>query len=113
MTNIDSFFDVIGYAGALFLSISFIPQTYSLFKSNNYDQIRYMFLYNTIITSICMSTYGIYYKKYPVVIGNASVFINSMIILYNKSASIRNTNSSIELVDYNSGRQKQQLVREL
>ena len=88
MTNIDSFFDVIGYAGALFLSISFIPQTYSLCKSNNYDQIRYVFLYNTIITSICMSTYGIHYKKYPVVIGNASVFINSMIILYKSQFTI-------------------------
>lgn len=102
MTGVYSFYDVIGYVGALFLSISFIPQTYSLCKSNNYDQIKYVFLYNTIMTSICMTTYAIHYKKYPIVIGNASVLINSTIILYNKSATIRTANSNIEIIDYNS-----------
>ena len=102
MTDEDSFYDVIGYVGALFLSISFIPQTYSLCKSNNYDQIRYLFLYNTIMTSICMATYGIHYRRYPIVIGNASVMINSTIILYNKSCSNRTPSDSIELADYKS-----------
>lgn len=110
MSGVYYCYDVIGYVGALFLSISFIPQTYSLYKSNNYDQIRYVFLYNTIMTSICMATYAIHYKKYPIVIGNASVLINSTIILYNKSVTILTADNNIELVDYNSYKQKQQIV---
>lgn len=101
MTNDDdSFYDVVGYIGALFLSISFVPQTYSLMKSGNYEQIRYVFLYNTIMTSICMATYGIHHKRYPIVIGNASVLANATIILYNKSTASRVANCQLELPQY-------------
>ena len=80
----EAFYNIVGYLGALFLSISFIPQTYNLMKSGNYDQITYAFLYNTIMTSVCMGTYAVHHSKYPIVIGNASVFMNASIILYNK-----------------------------
>ena len=87
MVDEESFYNIVGYLGALFLSVSFIPQTYGLMKSGNYDQIRYVFLYNTIMTSICMGMYGVHHSKYPIVIGNASVFMNAAIILYNQSHS--------------------------
>ena len=74
-------YNVIGYLGAFFLTITFIPQTTSLIQNDDYSQIRYMFLWNAIFTSICLGMYGLHHQKYPIVIGNSSVFINSVTIM--------------------------------
>ena len=74
----------IGYLGSFFLTIMFIPQTYSVWKNKSYDCIQYIFLVNALFTSLCLGSYGLYYQKYPIVIGNTSVFVNTMILLYLK-----------------------------
>jgi uncharacterized protein with PQ loop repeat len=76
--------DIIGYIGAFFLTITFIPQTYNVLRTNEFSQIKYTFLWNAVFTSVCMNVYGCYYRKYPIVIGNTSVFINSIIIIQGK-----------------------------
>ena len=81
--------DIIGYIGAFFLTITFIPQTYNVLITNEYSQIKYIFLWNAVLTSVCMNLYGCYYRKNPILIGNTSVFINSIINIQGKYRSER------------------------
>ena len=87
-------YDCIGYLGAFFLTITFIPQTYSLLKTNEYSQIKYVFLWNALFTSLCMNVYGYHYSKIPIMIGNTSVFLNSVIIMVFKYKDKNEYNSA-------------------
>ncbi len=92
-------YDCIGYLGAFFLTITFIPQTYSLLKTNEYSQIKYIFLWNTLFTSLCMNVYGYHYSKIPIMIGNTSVFLNSVIIMVFKYKHEHEHNSISNVIE--------------
>ena len=74
--------DIIGYVGCVFLFLSFIPHTYTLFKDDNVHRISPLFIGLILCASICMGVYAYQIQSYPVLIANGSVLINNMIILF-------------------------------
>jgi uncharacterized protein with PQ loop repeat len=76
-----NYIDIIGYFGSICVGLSFIPQTYKTITTDNVKSISFYTFLITFFSSICMIIYSIYYKIYPMLIANASVFLNSFIIL--------------------------------
>ena len=73
-------FDLIGLIGAIMIGISLIPQTIKTIKDED-KSISIPFVFITLISSILMIIFAIYYFIIPMLIANISVFINTLIIL--------------------------------
>ena len=76
-----NYIDIIGYFGSICVAISFIPQTYKTIMSENIKSISFLTFSIIFVSAICVMIYSIYYKIYPMLIANTSVFLNSFIIL--------------------------------
>lgn len=73
--------DIIGLLGSLILSITFIPQTYHVYKNKDSVSINKTFLYLIILCSALLSYYSICKKVLPMAIANISVFLNNSAII--------------------------------
>ena len=71
--------DIIGYVGSIILSISFIPQTYAVYKQPKSANIYFTCL--TLCCSLCLGIYSFYYNVIPMFVANVSVFINNLFVL--------------------------------
>ena len=72
--------DIIGLLGSIMIGISLIPQTIKTIKDDD-KSISIPFVFITLISSILMIIFAIYYFIIPMLIANTSVFINTLIIL--------------------------------
>lgn len=75
------FIEIIGYFGAILVSICFIPQTYKVLVNKNTENISLLTYMINFTASILFLIYSIYYLLIPIIICNVSIFINSIIIL--------------------------------
>ena len=71
--------DIIGHLGSIVLSISFIPQTYAVYKNPQCANIYFTFL--TFFCSVCLGVYSFYYNVIPMLVANMSVFVNNAFVL--------------------------------
>lgn len=75
------FTDVMGYLGAAFISIAFLPQTYKLFKTKNtkgLSLISYS-IYHIGLTLFII--YGSFTHNYPLLAANAFGWIVNLFLL--------------------------------
>jgi uncharacterized protein with PQ loop repeat len=79
--NTDTIFDIFGYIGATFLSIMMIPQVYLTVKTNRTEDLSIKFIIFNLCAIAFLLPYSIYFKIYPVLIANFSVFICNFILL--------------------------------
>ena len=72
---------IIGLLGSIMISIMFIPQTIHTIRTGKTKDLSKLFLFLSIISSMLMIIYGIYFVILPVIIANISVFLNSFVLL--------------------------------
>nr|QFG73920.1 MAG: hypothetical protein [Megaviridae environmental sample] len=75
--------ELFGYIGCVFLSMLMIPQVYTTLKCRDVSSLSIGFLCLQVISSIFMLMYGIVgdYVKYPVVISNGMILLNTIILI--------------------------------
>lgn len=73
--------EILGYIGALLVSVCFIPQTYKVLTSKKMEDVSKITYIINFCASILFLIYSIYYLLYPIIICNISIFINSFIII--------------------------------
>ena len=75
---------VVGYLGALFLTITLLPQLYHTYKLKNADNISIYFLLLQIKTCSLFLTYGILLRELPLILANTIVLLQSFILFFLK-----------------------------
>ena len=76
--------DIFGYLGACLLTILFIPQVYTTYKTKNAEGISYLFLILEFLASVSFIIYGFLITSIPVVIANFSAFICCILLIVAK-----------------------------
>lgn len=76
--------DVFGYIGAGLLTILFMPQVYTTYKTKNVNGISYIFLIIEFLAALNFIIYGFLLKSFPIMIANFSAFICSILLLVAK-----------------------------
>ena len=77
----DNIINFVGLLGSIGIGLSLIPQTCKTVNSNE-SSLSFPFIIITLLSSIFMVTYAIYYLIIPMLIANSSVLINSLILLF-------------------------------
>ena len=75
----NSFIDLMGYLGGIFLMISFLPQVIKTWKSKEADQISIFLLVLTLLSGIFYNIYAFMLHLVPVIVMN-SIFIVLVLI---------------------------------
>ena len=75
---------VVGYIGAVFLTITLLPQLYHTYKLKNVDNISIYFLLLQIKTCSLFLTYGILLGELPLILANTLVLLQSFILFFFK-----------------------------
>ncbi len=76
------FIDIIGLFGSLCIGFSLMPQTYKSIKDNDVNNLSIFYIFLTLLASVSMGIYSIYYFILPMMIANLSVFLNCIILFY-------------------------------
>jgi MtN3 and saliva related transmembrane protein len=80
ITNTDA--DIVGYFGAVFLSLLLVPQVYEIYKLKKCDQISIYFIILEGLTSITWIIYGIMLLSIPIIVANSlSLFFTLLLII--------------------------------
>ena len=77
----DNIINFVGLLGSIGIGLSLIPQTYKTINSNE-SSLSFPFIIITLLSSIFMVIYAIYFLIIPMLVANSSVFINSLILLF-------------------------------
>ena len=75
----NTFIDLMGYLGGIFLMISFLPQVIKTWKSKEADQISIFLLLLTLFSGIFYNIYAFMLDLLPVIIMN-SIFVVLVIV---------------------------------
>ena len=75
----NTFIDLMGYLGGIFLMISFLPQVIKTWKSKEADQISIFLLLLTLFSGIFYNIYAYMLDLLPVIIMN-SIFVVLVIV---------------------------------
>ena len=75
----NSFIDLMGYLGGIFLMISFLPQVIKTWKSKEADQISIFLLILTLLSGVFYNIYAFMLDLVPVIVMN-SIFIVLVLI---------------------------------
>jgi MtN3 and saliva related transmembrane protein len=78
---VEFYVDIIGYIGAFFISMMFVPQVYHIHKNKQVTAISYQTQFMSIIASIVMLIYGILLGSIPIIISNSCVMLCVLIII--------------------------------
>ena len=78
---VEFYVDIIGYIGAFFISMMFVPQVYHIYKNKQVAAISYQTQFMSIIASIIMLIYGILLGSIPIIISNSCVMLCVLIII--------------------------------
>jgi len=78
---VEFYVDIIGYIGAFFISMMFVPQVYHIYKNKQVTGISYQTQFMSIIASIVMLIYGILLGSIPIIISNSCVMLCVLIII--------------------------------
>ena len=75
----NSFIDLMGYLGGIFLMISFLPQVVKTWKTKEADQISIFLLILTLLSGVFYNIYAFMLDLIPVIVMN-SIFIVLVLI---------------------------------
>lgn len=76
--------DVLGYAGAFFLTCLTYPQVWHCFRNKCTNGVPWLFIFFEFMTSLCFLAYGIMLPSSPVIIANASSFVGANLLIVAK-----------------------------
>ena len=76
--------DIFGYIGASLLTLLFIPQVYTTYKTKDAEAISYIFLFLEILASLNFIIYGFLINSIPVIVANSSAFICAILLIIAK-----------------------------
>ena len=65
--------EIFGYIGAVFLTITLLPQLYLSFKTKKIDDLSYGFIGLQILTCIFFLVYGVLLNAVPLMLANSIV----------------------------------------
>ena len=94
--NTDYIFNIFGYIGSGFLSIMMWPQIYLTIKTNKTDDISIKFLVANLCAISFLLPYSIYFKLYPILGANLSLFICNLILLFYSVKNLKNNEAQIK-----------------
>lgn len=94
--NTDNIFNIFGYIGSGFLSIMLWPQIYLTIKTNKTDDISIKFLIANLCAIAFLLPYSIYFKLYPILGANLSLFISNSILLFYSVKNLKNNEAQIK-----------------
>ena len=72
--------NVLGYLGAILISIILIPQIIHMIRKKSGKDISYIFLSLNLLSGIIWLFYGIILLEYPLLISNTVIIISNIII---------------------------------
>ena len=75
----NTFIDLMGYLGGIFLMISFLPQVVKTWKTKEADQISIFLLLLTLLSGIFYNIYAYMLDLLPVIIMN-SIFVVLVVV---------------------------------
>jgi len=87
----DKYIDIVGYIGAVFLSLLLLPQVYQTYKMKKSDQISVIFVIFEILTSITFIIYGCFINAVPIIIANSISLISGILLGISKIIFKTNT----------------------
>ena len=76
--------DIFGYIGAVLLTLLFVPQVYTTYKTKNIEGLSYIFLILEFFAALNFIIYGFLINSIPIIIANSSAFICSILLLLAK-----------------------------
>ena len=76
---------IIGYAAAIFLVVSLLPQLVHTYKTKKVNDLSYIFLCLQIITCILFLIYGVLLEEVPLLLANGCVLFQLVILIYFKT----------------------------
>ena len=91
MLDISKGVEYMGLAGGGMIAISFIPQTVKVIRTGHAEGVSPLSIGIIFLSSTMMIFYGVYFSLLPVIIANASVGVNSAVILFYLSKANKGT----------------------
>ena len=82
VTFVNTCMEYVGLTGGALIAISFIPQTVKVLRMGHAEGVSPSFIGIIFLSSAMMMSYGIYFSLIPVIVANASVGLNSIVILF-------------------------------
>jgi len=76
--------EIVGYVAICLVSLTLLPQIYTIVKKKNADSLSYLTYFINIIASSLLIIYAFYLNLLPILIGNSMILLNSCIIIYLK-----------------------------
>ena len=76
--------DVLGYAGAVFLTCLTYPQVWHCYRRKSTEGVPWAFLFFEFMTSACFLAYGILLPSLPVILANAAAFVGAILLIVAK-----------------------------
>ena len=92
--------DVFGYSAGFIASIMYIPQLKKMYLTKSTDDISLNMIFLLILCSLLWITYGIYLNEWPVILTDAIILFEILIMLslkiyYEKLCCFKNRTDSI------------------
>ena len=91
--------EIIGYLGAVLLSLLLIPQVYQVYTTKKCDQISLYFLVLQNLVCWCWIIYGILLNAPPIIVANSIAEICALLLSYAKHKFKPDKNNNIEMED--------------
>ncbi len=76
--------EVIGHAGSILSSITFMPQVYQTWKTKSVEDLNLFMMLIVFLSTIIWLVYGVSMHLMPVIICNGIICALSMLLLYFK-----------------------------
>lgn len=76
--------DFFGFAGGAFITLSFFPQVYRVFKLKSAREISLLFTLLVLLGAFFWLAYGIYLKLPPVILWNSVTAVMVVVLLSGK-----------------------------
>ena len=83
-TNTDIAIEILGYMGAVFLTLLTYPQVYLCYKKRSAGGLAESFLFFEFMTSICFVAYGILLPSVHVIIANSAALVGTIMLIVAK-----------------------------
>ena len=79
--TINTIINIIGLIGSILVAFSLVPQSLKSFYENDVKSLSKSYLIVTLLASIFMGIYSIYYLILPMIIANSLVFLNVIFLI--------------------------------
>ena len=76
--------NVLGYAGAVFLTLLTVPQVYHSYKTKSVQGLSNSFLFFELMASLCFVSYGILLPSLHVIIANSAALLGTLLLIVAK-----------------------------